>query len=43
VIPEIPETLISKEKLIQEVQKNLNLQLSIIYLYPEIYDVEEEA
>jgi len=43
VIPEIPETLISKEKIIQEVQKNLNLQLSIIYLYPEIYDVEEEG
>lgn len=41
VIPKIPEILISKEKLIREVEINLNLDLRIINLNSEFHDVEE--
>ena len=42
-IPEVPATLISKEKLIEEVQKNLDLQLKIINLYADSNDMEGEG
>ena len=42
-IPKIPETLISKEKLSEEVKSNLNLELRIMNLYPDFHDVEEEG
>ncbi|PFG12050.1 uncharacterized protein DUF4901 [Bacillus sp. es.036] len=41
--PEIPEMLISKEKLVKHVQNSLDFQLTIVNLYMDIHNVAEDG
>lgn len=41
-IPEIPTKLVSKEKLIQDVQNRLHLQLTITNVHTNLHDVEKD-
>ncbi|MGP1907439.1 YcdB/YcdC domain-containing protein [Metabacillus sp. JX24] len=42
-VPEVPKVLISKGKLVKDVQDRLDFQLTIANLSPDIYDVAEDG